>query len=332
MSAYTKQLVDAQNDIGIRNVSQVCNNTAQFIAQVNDVTERLLKRGNWFDTEQLGKFCFTGCHLVFPRFVGTILGARFCSADDTDIKNGWYALFGRLNGKAWNTQTAMRDDGLSPTHNDVSGNTGKYLRYYVTKAQDANKNITIYGKQYGGQPLQHVEDGAWKMGIVLTSQSPYAQSSQLVTSIESIVREPTQGMAYLYEFDPNTQLLRDLAVFEPGETHPRRRRMKVKNFQQCPCSTNENGQSVRTMEVMYKLAFVPVVNPTDFLLISDFAALKFGIQALKLEEANDDAHAEAKWAKAIAELNYGSRDKLPDDQFMVHVNYMGANTVIRNPY
>lgn len=331
MSAYTKQLRDAQNNIGIRNISGVCADTEQFIAQVNDVTERLMKRGNWFDTEQHGKFCFRGDCIVFPRFVGTILGARFCSPDQTDIKNGWYSIYGRFRGHRWSGDVVMRDDGLSPTHNDVSGNTGKYIRYHVVKNTDYGKTITLFGKQYGGQPLQTKTNGVWGMGITLTAQKPTAQSSQLVTEIESIVRQPTEGMAYLFEYDPATGLMRSLAVFEPGETHPRRRKMHVEGCQSAPCSTDQNGQQRRVVEAMYKLEFVPVVNPSDFLLISDFAALKLGIQAYKAEEANDDQLAATKWAAAISELNFDTRNKLPDDQFVVHVNYMGAGVVVRNP-
>ena len=331
MSAYTKQLRDAQNDLGIKGVSQVCNNTDQFIYQINAVTRILLKLGDWFDTVQYGKFCFCGSHIVFPRFVGTVQSARFCGADSTDIKNKWYHIFGRFRGKCWDNTVAMTDDGMAPTHNEVSGNTGKYIRYYVVHPQDLNKNITLFGTKYGNQPLQEKIDGVWQNGVTITSQTPIAQTSQLVTSITSIVREATQGMAYLYEYDPNTGLMRDLAVFEPGDTHPRFRRMKVNNLGTVPCTTNENGQSVRTVDVIYKLNFVEVVNPWDFLIISDFDALRLGIQAYDLEKNNDDAGAEVKWNKAIRELNFESRNKNPDDQFTVHVNYMGANVCIRNP-
>lgn len=287
-----------------------------------------MNRGNWFSTEQLARFCLTSCHIVFPRFVGTILGAEFCCARNVDVKNGWYELMGP--GRC-SCNVAIRDDGMVPIHNEVSGNTGKYIRYHVVKQQDYGKTITMYGKQYGAQPLQELDtDNNWKMGLTLAAQNPIAQTSVLVTKIDSITREATQGMAYLYEYDPATTQLRDLAVFEPSETNPRRRRMKVMNMG-LPSYTDTYGRKIWNLTVMFHLEFIPVAAVNDFLLISNFAALKLGIKALKLEEADDMAGAEVNWTSAIRELNMEDRTRNPTNSFVVKNFTLGSDRVLRNP-
>ena len=67
-----------------------------------------------------------------------------------------------------------------------------------------------------------------------------------------------------------------------------------------------------------------------FLLIDNFDALKFMIQAITAEAANDDQTAEIKISKAIRELNFELRDKNADDQMPVRVNSV-IGRKIKNP-
>src|SRR5690606_21093600 len=105
---------------------------------------------------------------------------------------------------------------------------------------------------------------------------------------------------------------RDLAFYEPGETHPRYRRSFIENFNCIPTQCGEtDGVTYRSLEALVKLQFVEVVSDYDFLPIDNFDAIKFMIQAIRLEEENKDELAEVKIAKAIRELNFELRNKLP---------------------
>lgn len=334
MPAYQYTLADAQADIGIKNVSGYCSDTEQFIWQVNTVTERLIKRGNWFSTEQLGQFVIYGCDVVFPRFVGTVLGVRFCCDDFSQIQNNWFAIIGPTSCHNWTSTATLRDNGMVPCFNQITSNTGKFIRYCVVKQQDYNKNITLYGKQYGAQPLQELDpDENWISGLTLTSANPFAQSTTLVTEITSVTREATQGMAYLYQYDPTTTDLIMLAIYEPSETRPRYRRMKIiQPHGGRGGIVDSYGRCERHLEVMFKLQFIPVVAANDFLLISDFAALKLGIQALKREDAGDFSGAEKYWLSSLRELNFEDRNRSPGNQFVTKNFSLGSDRVIRNPY
>lgn len=337
MSAYRRQLIDARNSIRIQNVAGKCSDTAQFADLVNRACEKLIKRGAWFGTEVLARFCVYGCRVVWPRYVSTVRAARFCRYGEIEIKNNWYSMLSwpMCSANNWRVGGSgtiiMSDGGLVPTFRDITGNTGKFLRYHIVKATDIGKDITFYGKKYGDQPLQEQVDGAWENGLTLTSATPIAQTTTLVTKITQIVREATEGMTYLYQYDPTTTDLIMLGQYEPNETHPQYRSSIINGIGAIPGYTDDNGQCVRQIEALIRLEFIPATNDRDFLIIDDFDALALAIQSLKFQEANDYENAQKYLGLAIAELNFESRNKNPDDQFVVQANAMGSRRVVTNP-
>lgn len=333
MSAYRRQLSDARNSTAIKNVAGKCANSEEFADLVNRATELLIKRGAWFGTEVLARFCVYGCRVVWPRYVSTFLGARFCRAGEVEVKNNWYSILSWplcRAGANWGSTIVFSDGGLVPTFREITGNTGKFLRYQVVKNNDLNKNITFYGKQYGNQPLQEQIDGTWQNGLTLTSATPVAQTTTLVTKVTQVVREATEGMTYLYQYDPTTTDLLMLGQYEPNETNPQYRSSIIDGIRAIPGRQDEHGQCVREIEALVKLEYIPATNDRDFLIIDDFQALAFAIQALKFGEANDPDNFQKYLMLAISELNFESRNKNPAETFTTQVNVMGSRRVISN--
>lgn len=333
MSAYRRQLIDARNSTAIRNVAGKCSDTAEFADLVNRATEKLIKRGAWFGTEILARFCVYGCRVVWPRYVSTFLGARFCKAGEIEVKNNWYSILGWPQCRAgnWRGDTIVfSDGGLVPTFDEITGNTGKFLRYHVVKTTDLNKNITFYGKQYGNQPLQEQVDGVWQNGVTLTSATPIAQTTALVTKLTQVTREATEGMTYVYQYDPTTTDQMMIAQYEPNETNPQYRSSIIHGIKTIPGHTDDYGRCVRQIEALVKLEFIPATNDRDFLIIDDFEALALAIQSIKFAEANDPDTSQKYLMLAIAELNFESRNKNPAEQFVTQVNVMGSRRVITN--
>lgn len=334
MGAYTKQLSDARADIGIRNVAGACINSPEFADLINRVTRRLIKRGAWFGTEVVMKMCLYGCHVVWPRYVAAVYGARFCCFGQVEIKNNWYSILGPwtrgLNW--WRSDVEMVDDGETPVFNDITGNAGNFLRYYTKYTNDTGKLITFYGKKYGGETLQMLDaNGNWINGLSIAAAAPFAQTTTLVTEITQVVREATQGTSRLYAYDSVNNVLRLLASYEPNEINPSYRRSKVKGLDRIPYTTGDNGEKIWKLEALVKLEYIPATQDRDFLIIDDFDALAFGIQALKLAEAQDMENSEKFWIKAISELNFESRNREPGEQFVTQSNVLGSRRVLTNP-
>lgn len=327
---YQLQLSDARASV-LKNIAGVCSESSAFVDLVNEAQRRLVRRGNFFGLEQVIRVLANGCIITWPRHVGTVLGVRFCNRDAITPSNHWWSYVGPMPaGKVFGGNIALEDAGTSPTANVINGDSGKLIRYYVVKQNDIGKTITLHGKIYGGQPAQEKDsDHVWQDGITLTATAPHISTSDNFTSITSVVREATEGMAYLYEYDTVTTALRMLAIYEPGETNPRYRVSRIQG------TVNEyedaNGIHWRSIEALVKLAFIPVVNDRDFLLIDNLDALKFMIQAIKCEEANDDQTAEAKILKAVRELNFEDRDRNPQYQTPVFVNVTSGCPIV-NPY
>jgi hypothetical protein len=85
------------------------------------------------------------------------------------------------------------------------------------------------------------------------------------------------------------------------------------------------------VEALVKLQFIPAVSDNDFLFIDVEPALKLAMQAVKLEEQNQDEDAATKWLLAIQELNMEDRDKLPGNQTVFVESVIGGGS-LRSPY
>jgi hypothetical protein len=333
--AYKLQLVDAQNDIGLQNVAGVVSTSPQFTQLVNEAQRRLIKRGDFFGLTQEAVFVFQGCYVVWPKYVGTILGARAGRRSGVQVTNMWYSFTGSWHRghSHWHGDVVLQDAGETCIFSDITGGgNGQYIQYYVQQPQDLGTTITLYGKSYGNQPLQQSVNNVWQDGLTLTAATPYVQSPGLITEIQSIIRQPTAGYATLYEYDTASNTNRLLAVFGPNDTHPRFRRSCIVNYNNhWGCNPNNTTSPIyHQLEVLVKLEFIPVVNQWDFLLVDDFDALKFAIQAIKAEEAGDIQTANAFFLRAIAELNMVDRNKMPTWETPVSVMpLMGGR--IRNP-
>jgi hypothetical protein len=327
-------LQDAQNDIGLQKVSGVVPTSAEFIQLLNESQQRLIRRGTWFDTEFVVEFCVSGNIVSWPRFVKTVHGIRFAGGRSRPgqlFNNNFRFIGPHFRHHGFHCNAVIEDINSAPTTNEISGTSGKTLQYYTVLTSDIGKTITVFGRRFGGQPLMERDsNGNNVQGMTLVATAPYATSATLVTGIDAINRDATDGPAYLYEQDPATGLLRDLAWFEPGDTNPRFRRSKIvsKPFN---CSfPDSNGICWTTIECLVKLNYTPALLPRDFLCIDNFSALKFMFQAIKYEEASNKTDAEACILSAIRELNFELREGNPDDQTSMRVSpVMGG--LISNP-
>lgn len=340
--SYTKTLSDARNDIGLQRVARVCTDTDEFTYLVNSATERMLQAGNWFGTEQLARIClYNGC-ISWPRYVGTVLGVRMCN-QSVDIKNHWYSIvgpafncgiqgygdgwwgqfgFSGFNGRSY---PVVGDTGTTPLFSEITNSTGSYIRLYAVKREDWGKTVQLFGHDSNNQPLQEKDaDGNWVMGITITLADPHVQTTIKIPpgGIRSVLKQETQGNVLMYEVDPDDATnIRQLALYEPGETNPSYRRSRFSGL--CVDSSgckDSDDVPIKAVDALFKLAYIPVKNANDFLLIDDFTALKFLIQCITLEEGGETGRAQDYELKAIRQLNLRDRDKMPYNQNPVVVS------------
>jgi len=120
----------------------------------------------------------------------------------------------------------------------------------------------------------------------------------------------------------------DLAVYQPSETNPRYRQSVVSGYGN-KCLT-ASGECVGQLEALVKLAFIPVVADSDFLIIDNFDALAYQIQSNRYARAGDVAKKQEYQAMAIQELNAELRTNFPNNETVVSVQV--TPTAIRSPF
>jgi len=320
-------------DSGAMDIADVDVNSASFKRWLNEATQRLLTRGDFPGTLIPIFVCASNGCVTWPRYVGQVRKMYTCMRD-IPTKGIWFQFLDRHGWGGWrgtligaeNYYTGAAssfnvwgspavNQGRYPVHQDIMGD-GRYIRLYHRCQQDLGKKVIIFGVDNGNQPLKHRNDaGDWEDGIEMILQPPYAQSTTFVRRIDRVVKEETQCQILAYAVNTNdSDVLEDLAIWDGSEISPSRLRQKV--FLGCGCG---NDSQTNGVTALIKLAFVPVRNNEDWVLIDNLAALKLMIQAIKRENAGDRIGAREYEADAIRELNLQSLNEMPDNELPIDV-------------
>lgn len=299
-------------------VAQVCATSEEFRQLLNEVTERILLRGDWPGVLVPMAFCLRSGCVTWPRIVGNIRGAKM-GCRQVHVSNAWG--YGFLDGaSSWSRQWAncgghdvtLINIGHAATYEDIKGENKK-VRFYIDCLEDVGKEIVLRDFiDSNGQPLKEKVDGVWKYQKTLTLANQYVSTSEDIRTFGRVhLPDDLQCRVRVFAYDTVDDTLRDLAVYDPGETDPWYARSQIKGS--CSgFSCNESCSGITNFVALVKLQFVPIVNDDDLVPIANIGALKHGFQAVRMEESDNDAGAVAKWALAVKELNLQLRDESPD--------------------
>ncbi len=185
---------------------------------------------------------------------------------------------------------------------------------------DKGKTVTIFGIDGNGQTLRHQDPatGNWMDGVIITLDIPFGSTSTYVQRIDAVLKDETQFNVPLYAYDPITNTMLDLAMYEPTETNPSyaKDRLFSMNSPNCQCEF--------TIIALVKLVFIPVKVDTDFVLIPSLMALKQLIQAVKYGESGDAQNYAIFLQSAIDTLNQVLNNESPPWENPVNEGFMGS--------
>jgi hypothetical protein len=322
------------------NVSGVTPTSDAFRRLVNEGTRRLLARGDWDGTVIPMLACIdSGSCVVWPRYVGSVRQLNFCR-QHVPIKNVWWDFLPydrhlgweandwyRWTNGPWFSGKSMVNQARSPVFQAVQGD-GRTIRVYPESALDNGKTITIFGEDNNGERLMTRGAGPWTDGIklVLNAQpsQQYTETLTYVRRIDRVLKDQTTAPVRLYAWNATSNVLEDVAYYEPSEMRPNYLRSRLS----LPCVSNScNGvaNSLRSVIALVKLAYVPVVADTDPVLIGNITALKHAIQCIRREEAEDPVGGKVWLDLAVDELNQDLKDANPDSQIPVDLGELGHN-------
>jgi hypothetical protein len=320
-------------------VASACKDSDEFASLINEATDILLQRGDWPGTILPMRLMVRNGCVVWPRCVQKVRRINRCGmplkvgsiwwdfVDHNDYL-GWqgaaYYLWGgtTITGEKlghYYGQGNLISQGRVPTYNDVPSGNPVYIRAYALGQVDKGKTVTIFGIDGNGQTLRHQDpvSGDWLDGAIITLDIPFGSTSTYVQRIDAVLKDETQFNVPLYSYDPITNTLLDLAIYEPTETNPSYSKDRLFSV------GSPNCQSDFTIIALVKLAFIPVKVDTDYVLIPSTNALKKAIQSIKHGEAGDIANQEAYLQSAVNELNMVMENEQPLSNTPVDSGFMG---------
>lgn len=281
---------------------------SRVIEYCNDAIEALLYSGKCKGTTIRYAVCVNNSCLTWPREIETIEAAALCTTPIV-IRNGWYEFLGGGPGIVSEDSgcagSALVDRGSACAFDDIT-TTGNKIAVYCDANEAAGAKILLRYYDSTGNKVYSTVSGAREEGeyITLPAGGAYAYSTYEVfpNGLYAVIKPATNRQVRLYEYNITTAALRPLAYYAPDETVPEYRRSIVPGLSnQCGDGDAECDQKVIT--VVAKIRFIPAVNDNSILCIPYPRAIRLATQAIKKEEDNMIAEAEAYWQKAYNILN-----------------------------
>lgn len=286
---------------------------ARVTQLLNAATEILLSRGHWYGTMPTYRVNVTNQVFALPPQFANIEKIAVCRRP-VALRNLWYSFQSQGHGVPPDPKNGLvctgRDavlTGNSPLFSDIVS-PGKKLKAQCDVAADIGKTILALGYDDNGNWIRTQNPpvtGPWQDGELITlSQAPGTMSINNFSQVTGIQKPVTSGQLWLYEHNVAANTDRLVANYQYWETAPYYPRYLL------PLAQNTSTQ----IDLIGKLAFYPVSNPTDWLLISNLEALKYGCLAVRRNEENRPAEAATFLAMAISELNFELQHYTGDGQ------------------
>jgi hypothetical protein len=238
----------------------------------------------------------------------------------------------------WGPEAQLADYGRTSVFQDVQGD-GRLIRAYPRCLADIGKQITIFGTDNNGQPLMERDSANnWVSGVTIQLANPFGSTAVFVRSIDYVIKQPTQCLVDVFGYNATTNLLEDIAHYDPNETNPSYERTQLQGSfsrfgNQCTSSSTANCcGTLRGVVALVKLKFIPAVADMDLVLIENLDAIKSMIQSIRFGEAGDRANAKAYEADAIEVLQRDLENDSPDSEFSVNNNILGPNTFMNQTF
>ena len=230
--------------------------------------------------------------VTLPRNVLTPLGVATNGVPGI-ARDKWYIYHvngsgpqGCQYGNAW----YWDDKGERPTIREFDGHICNLLAI-PQMATDNNAVIRIFGTDAFDRPIYTLNpDGSTTEGFLLAvNHNMPVITPQPIKWIQRIVKQPTNGFVQLKAVDPITGETFLLGDYEPGETEPNYRRIRV----QCKSQ----------IRMRYRRSTYAVANLNDFIPLNSRNAMIMALRAMKYYNLNKYDDGQKAETLAVRWLN-----------------------------
>lgn len=292
-------------------------NEKKLLRWITDAVQLLANKGECDPLVGFVDLCVSGQCVTLPREVETPLAVNINGSP----ARGRDELFVfHLNGPGERMESCdftWVDEGNFFTYRDLQ--CPAKLIAFVEKQEDAGKKLRVFGYDDQNRPLRTDLNGTWEDGLLVPMIYGYAlpaASDPKVSRITGIVRDPTVANVRLSSFDNSTSSGTLLGIFEPDETKPIYRRIRI----------NRNCPWVR---LCYRRRSLDLVSQNDRILLHSRPALILAMQALKKYREWDVASAVQLEAQATRLLT--ERENVLQSPIFSPIQIDDRNTVKMRP-
>lgn len=256
-------LPDARNEFGNCSLELLFSQTTDAINLLRT------KSPAWDAMTAEMTICACNNIITLPRVVGNVMG---CSVNDVPAipRDAWYIY--HINGtgpRVFSTPWYWDDSTPQgrPTIREFPFNCK--LMAVPQYATDDGKCFRVFGTDYHDRPIFTLNaDGTTSEGFLLTMNATQPMiTQQPIKWIQRIVREKTNGYVKLYAINTVDQEMYLLGDYEPNETQPSYRRIRV--------------QCKSRVRIRYKLAKFEIVCVNDFIPLDNKFSVVMAMQAIK---------------------------------------------------
>lgn len=182
----------------------------------------------------------------------------------------------------------LEDRGTAASYETTKGQNQR-IRIYSNIADDGKK-VIVQGSDLNGIWVRTVIDGMPSDGEELTLASPFVDTTTIwgPGAPVAVIKDETSYRLLMYSVDATSGTELALAQYEPTETRPMYRVMKIPGFKTCG-----TGCSNSTLMAIVSLQHIPVKYDNDWMLFTNLMAYQYGMLAEKLFEEGNVALANA---------------------------------------
>lgn len=261
-----------------------------FFRWLSDAVSVVSNKGEFEGWKGYLDICTTGSGkcVSLPREVETVLAVNMGGHPSL----GFDQLFNfHLNGPGdchTSCDFSWQDQGnFWPTYRDIE--FPRKLICHVQKQEDSGKLLIVHGFDRNGNKLQHQVSGQWRDGYPVPTIYGYAvpdSGAPDVMRITAVVKELTAGSLRLSTVDNSGGNGVLLAVYEPDETYPQYRRIKINR--DCPW-----------VRIAYRKINPIIRSRFDHIMLRSRLGFLLALRACKFYADSDLANAHAFEADAI---------------------------------
>lgn len=322
------------------------------IDTANRIQQRLLVRGNWYDTQRLIRLRCKNNTVPLPRFVDTVIATATNGMSQGPVFGFGYEFMDHGPGEqAPMSETycgmPLKDIGYSPVMFDIPWDTPQYIIAVSDQAADVGSSMKVWASTSNKNEVRSVDDDAylpyfelpilnWINGeegrlagadLVSANMSPVK-----VQEIHSLQKGITKGYICLYAVDPaivadpallNTAAYKYLhplwflGKYHPNDLIPEFRRYRL---------LNKSTRNWTRVHMWCKLRHVDMLRDDDLALLRSLDAYVYEAMAIRLEDAGDLAGAQQHKAAAINELQaWHSHQATPDRTIQWEESYANGS-------